>query len=204
MMEETVAECRRILKPKGSAIFILQPNAERMGKMRLWLWRFAVWAGENWNLVEDVYWWNPSALPSRGTEREFGLMRPSVKWCLWLGPPDCYRNQDGVLWTPSDALAAKRREDMVRRIGPSGGTCRGSTITKSADERGGTTPFNLIPISPTNHGAEHHPASTPYDVAAWWCRYLLPPNGVLLDPFCGSGTMLQAGLDYGASKVIGI
>ena len=49
-----------------------------------------------------------------------------------------------------------------------------------------------------------HPATTPYDLAAWWCRYLLPPGGVLVDAFCGSGTMLQAGLDCGASKVIGI
>jgi DNA modification methylase len=93
---------------------------------------------------------------------------------------------------------------MVRRIGPSGGTCRNSTITKSADERGGTTPFNLIPISPASHGAEPHPAATPYDVAAWWCKYILPPDGILLDPFCGSGTMLVAGLDHEASKVIGI
>ena len=53
-------------------------------------------------------------------------------------------------------------------------------------------------------GAEHHPAATPYDVAAWWCRYILPLGGVLLDPFCGSGTMLAAGLEHGASKVIGI
>ena len=206
MMEETVVECRRVLKPNGSALFILQPNAEKMGKMRLWLWRFVVWAGENWNLVEDVYWWNPSAIPSRGAKREVGLMRPSVKWCVWLGEPDCYRRQDNVLWTPSDSLAAKRREDMVRRISPSGGTCRSNTMTAAADERGGTTPFNLIPISPTGQpgGAEHHPASTPYDVAAWWCRYILPPGGVLLDPFCGSGTMLVAGLDHGASKVIGI
>jgi DNA modification methylase len=41
-------------------------------------------------------------------------------------------------------------------------------------------------------------------VASWWCRYLLPTGGVLLDPFCGSGTMLMAGLDHGASRVIGI
>jgi site-specific DNA-methyltransferase (adenine-specific) len=44
----------------------------------------------------------------------------------------------------------------------------------------------------------------PYDLAAWWCRYVLPPGGVLLDPFCGSGTMLLAGLDHGASRVIGM
>jgi DNA modification methylase len=41
-------------------------------------------------------------------------------------------------------------------------------------------------------------------VAAWWCRYILPADGVLLDPFGGSGAMLQACLDYGASGVIGI
>jgi DNA modification methylase len=95
---------------------------------------------------------------------------------------------------------------MVRRIGPSGGTCRNNTITAAADERGGTTPFNLIPISPASqpNGAEHHPAATPYDVAAWWCKYILPAGGVLLDPFVGSGTILAAGLDCGASKVIGI
>jgi site-specific DNA-methyltransferase (adenine-specific) len=45
---------------------------------------------------------------------------------------------------------------------------------------------------------------TPYGLAAWWCKYTLPPGGVLLDPFCGSGTMLLAGLDHGASRVIGI
>jgi site-specific DNA-methyltransferase (adenine-specific) len=55
--------------------------------------------------------------------------------------------------------------------------------------------------SVTNNG---HPAQTPYDVAAWWTKYLLPQDGVLLDCFAGSGTMLAAGLDFGASKVIGI
>src|SRR5262245_52762271 len=49
-----------------------------------------------------------------------------------------------------------------------------------------------------------HPATTPYDVAAWWVKYLLPQNSVLLDCFCGSATMLAAALDFGASRVIGI
>jgi DNA modification methylase len=49
-----------------------------------------------------------------------------------------------------------------------------------------------------------HPATTPYAIAGWWCKYLLPLGGVLLDPFVGSGTTLAAGLDIGASKVIGI
>lgn len=61
-----------------------------------------------------------------------------------------------------------------------------------------------IPKGGGSPGANGHPAVTPIAVADWWCRYLLPPGGALLDPFCGSGTMLLAGLNNGASKVIGI
>jgi DNA modification methylase len=206
LMQDVVTECRRVLKPKGSAVFILQPNYEKIGTMRLWLWEFVAWAGKEWNLVQDCYWWAIDAMPLAGTNRKHGLMRQSIKMCCWFGSPDCYRNQDAVLWTSSKANLARSRTDMALRTGPSGRTYRNSTIAKAADERGGTTPFNLLPI-PTGGqpgGAEHHPAATPYDVAAWWCRYILPPGGTLLDPFVGSGTMLAAGLDHGAGKVIGI
>jgi len=95
---------------------------------------------------------------------------------------------------------------MALRTGPSGRTFRNGTVVQAAEERGGTTPYNLLPVPTGGNpgGAEHHPAATPYDVAAWWCKYILPTKGVLLDPFVGSGTMLAAGLDHGASKVIGI
>jgi DNA modification methylase len=64
----------------------------------------------------------------------------------------------------------------------------------------------LLPVAAGGGAAANnsHPASTPFEVAAWWVKYLLPNKGVLLDCFAGSGTMLLAGLDYGASRVIGI
>jgi hypothetical protein len=206
LMRTVVAECRRVLKPKGSAVFIIHPNFEKFGRMRVWPWEFVAWAGREWNLVQDAYWWSIDAMSLAGTDRRVGLMRSSVKMCVWLGPPDCYRNQDRVLWTPSQASSARNRADYALRSGPSGRTFRPATISGAADERGGTTPFNLLPASTGGQpgGTEGHPAPTPYDVAAWWCRYILPTNGVLLDPFVGSGTMLMAGLDEGASKVIGI
>jgi site-specific DNA-methyltransferase (adenine-specific) len=79
-------------------------------------------------------------------------------------------------------------------------------MLRTAILRGGSTPFNVlsIPKGGGSPGANGHPAVTPIVVADWWCRYLLPPGGVLLDPFCGSGTMLESGLNNGASKVIGI
>ena len=40
LMAVVVAESKRVLKPKGSAVFILQPNFDKIGKMQLWLWNF--------------------------------------------------------------------------------------------------------------------------------------------------------------------
>ena len=82
--------------------------------------RTVSWAGREWNLVQDAWWWAVDQLPLGGIKRDQGLMRPSVKMCVWLGPPDCHRNQDAVLWTPSDELSARHRSDIALRTGPSG------------------------------------------------------------------------------------
>jgi DNA modification methylase len=93
----------------------------------------------------------------------------------------------------------------VRR-GPSGRTYNHGEMTETVEARGGSTPFNLLPVATGGTSADKnsHQSKTPYDVVAWWVKYLLPPGGVLLDSFAGSGTMLVAGLDFGASQVIGI
>lgn len=206
LMRAIVTEGRRLLKPTGSMVVILQPNFEKVGKMRLWLWEFVIWAGREWNLVQDAYWWSYDALPLSGTKRHQGLLRSSVKMCVWLGASNCYRNQENVLWLPSDVNFAESRENRAVRRGPSGRTYNHGEMTEIVEGRGGSTPFNLLPVATgcTSADKNSHPSKTPYDVAAWWVKYLLPPSGVLLDCFAGSGTMLAAGLDFGASKVIGI
>jgi DNA modification methylase len=206
LMQAVVKQCRRVVKPKGSAVFILQPNSKRLGQMRLWLWEFLIWAAKEWNLVQDVHWWAVNAMPVSGNNRKIGLLRPSVKFCVWLGSPDCVRFQDRVLWTPSDGALAQRRSDNALRSPPSEMTTRRDRMVAAIDERGGSTPFNLLPLAAGGESTDagDHPTSTPYRVVDWWCRYLLPSGGVLLDPFVGSGTTLVAGLDNGASKVIGI
>jgi DNA modification methylase len=206
LMRVVVAEGQRVLKPTGSLVAVLQPNFEKVGKMRLWPWEFVAWAGQEWNLVQDVYWWSIDAMPLSGTNRKQGLLRQSVKMCVWFGSANCYRNQENVLWLPSDDIFADRKSESALRTSRSGKHYRNGQIAEGAEARGGSTPFNLIPVAAGGSATpdNNHPAATPYDVAAWWVKYLLPTQGVLLDCFAGSGTMLAAGLDFGASRVIGI
>jgi len=209
LMQNVVRECRRVLKPTGSAVFILQPNSARVGSMRLWLWRFLVWAGETWNVVQDAYWWNYTAPPTVHTHRDIGLMRPSIKACIWLGPADCYRNQGAVLWEESHRSAAERsgqraQYNGLRRV-PSGYTNRIKRILDTSEERGGTTPFNIIPIANNDNrasaGAMGHGAGTPFALCDWWVRYLCPPGGTVCDPFAGTATVGEAAIKRGCGFI---
>lgn len=200
----------RVLKPRGSAVFIIQPNSERIGRMRAWAFRFMAWCADDLvretggriGMVQDAYWWNITAAPTAHCAREYGLMRPSLKPSVWVGPENCYRSQEEVLWTESQSNAALRtsaRTGIENR--PSGQRFDTARVSSAASERGGVTPFNVLPMANTNStesaGASDHGAGTPYDLAAWWVRYLCPRGGVVVDPCGGSMTMGLAAVRQG-------
>lgn len=207
MMQEAVPHLRRVLRPRGSCVLVIQPNSEGIGNMRPWAWDFVSWAIKEWNLVEDVYWWNHAALPG-GHVIQGKLLRPSVKWCVWLGPADCYRNQAAVLWAESDSNKAKRLAARFtgRHSGPSG---QGYDIRRATAAAGinfgGVTPFNLLPFANTNSsnsaGAHGHGAGTPDHLCNWWLRYACPRGGVVLDAFSGTATVGVSAIKSGRSYI---
>jgi hypothetical protein len=203
LMDVIVPECRRVLRPTGSAVFILQPNSEKVGRMRVWLLRFILKWAEEWGWVQDVYWWNHTAPPM--TKNDPNLLRCSMKACVWLGLPDCYRDASRVLWTESDAnksrrLSAKLGNDLEFRHGGKT-TFRENSARTACVERGGVTPFNVLPVNGGgNEDGGGHSARTPLPLCDWWTRYIVPPGGTVLDPFMGSGTTgvaaVKRGCDY--------
>jgi len=208
LMDGVIEQVRRVLKPSGSAVFVIQPNSERVGRMRPWVFEFmAKWARQ-WNMVQDAWWWNPCTPPTVHCQRKRGLMRPSMKACVWLGASDCYRNQDAVLAEPSEAAKADKRyerHELTLKYGPSGLSMRNARALSAFRERGGVTPFNVVvrsnTDSATSSGASGHGAGTPLPLASWWTRYICPEGGTILDPFCGAGTMGVAAVSSGRDFV---
>lgn len=195
MYEHIIPHVKRVLKPSGSAVFILQPNMEKVGVMRSWLWEIMVFITRTWNLIQDVYWWNITTIPNVYVRRDIGLLRSSVKYCVWCGPSNCYRNQSAVLWSESFSQTQFRTENRaknVREDRPSGNSINKLRTIQISEERGGVTPYNLLPIansdSVSSGGAYGHPAATPLLLMDWWVRYITRPNDLVLDPFMGSGT----------------
>jgi hypothetical protein len=204
MMDAIVEESRRVLKPRGSIAMVLQPNSERVGRMRSWLWRFMADWYDQWNCPQDMWQWNPAAAPTVHCRRENGLTRPSVKAVVWLGSEDCYRAQDEVLWGQSERTKQASRTERALERRPSGQSIRLDRMLATADDRGGATPYNLLPVANTSSNGDASDGDggrTPYDLAAWWVRYICPPGGVIGEPFAGSGTMLRAALKQGRRAV---
>lgn len=207
LMRAVVAETRRVLKPTGSAVFVLQANQEHVGRTRPWLWEFMAWIARDWNMVQDVWWWNPAAMPTIHSRGDVGLMRPSVKACVWAGPPDCYRNQSAVMWGPAEAAVADKRTSRALEYSPSSSHVRHGRIKARAQAGEPVVPFNLIPVGNTDSanggGALGHGAATPDTLCWWWVSYLTKPGDLVLDPFCGSGTIPRVA-DRLGRNVIGI
>lgn len=205
-MRAVLQECHRILKPHGSLVVVLQTNNERAGRRRMWPWEFVCWSAgmrPDWGLIQDVYAFVPNPLPKGGVSQ--GLLRDAIKWCVWLGPADCYRNQDAILLEASKCMQDQDRTDDQQPKYDGAVAVRRKAFEQALRERGGVTPINAlyVPVG-TPVDRHEHPTVTPFRLAEWWCNYLLPNVGVLLDPFCGSGTTLLAGINSSASHVIGI
>jgi hypothetical protein len=205
LMHAMVPQVRRVLKPKGSAVFVLQPNSERVGCMRTWLWDFLAWVGREWGVVQDAYWWNTCAL-ARGGVNNAGLLRGSLKTCVWVGVEDCYRDQDAVLDREAKPWQRRAENKVDRAIPcPSGGTVNRKNCLEAVRRRGGSTPFNVLPMGNGHKsqmgGCHGHGAATPLNLCDWWVRYICPPGGAVLDPFVGSGTTGVAALRRGCTFV---
>ena len=82
---------------------------------------------------------------------------------------------------------------------------RRGRVASAVLERGGTTPFNLIPLSNANSttsgGANGHGAATPAELMEWWIKYITQPNQIVLDPFMGSGTTALVARAHGRNYI---
>lgn len=57
---------------------------------------------------------------------------------------------------------------------------------------------------PTPMGHNHHPTVKPTALMTWLCQLVTPPGGVVLDPFCGSGSTGRGAIAAGAGRFVGI
>lgn len=194
MMDAVAEQARRILRPSGSALFVIQPTSQESGLIRPAVFEFISFWADTWGMVQDLYWWNCCMLPT-GNSTQRGLCRPSIKPLAWFGSPDCYRNQKAILWEESDANRAQRNSKRCQHgaeadmaAPPSGHKRDRARTAGAALKNGGVTPFNLWPI-PHVRNESGHESETPLVLCEKVIGYLSKPGDIIVDPFCGRGNI---------------
>ena len=78
---------------------------------------------------------------------------------------------------------------------------RYKTFIQPANEGGASRFFYCAKASKKERGDSKHPTVKPLKLMRYLVRLITPPNGIVLDPFTGSGTTLEASLLEGFSFV---
>ena len=125
------------------------------------------------------------------------------------------KSQGRRVATPKIGFGMKAQPEVETGYGDSGGASRFFYTAKASrsERNDGCDAIEARPQDPTrdvdapggnnprNRGAaarvNSHPTVKPVALMRWLVRMVTPPGGVVLDPFCGSGTTLVAAIEEG-------
>jgi site-specific DNA-methyltransferase (cytosine-N4-specific) len=191
------AECIRVLKPSGSIFMNLGDRYVKKG-LRGLPWRYAIGCIDDLGLIlrAEVIWSKPNGLPESVTDR---VRRSHEQWFHFTLEPRYFSATDEIR-EPYDPHSIARAEHPFN-----GNAFRGrhldEAISGGHDGGDGWQPSALGKVPGSVWSIPSEPLRVPDDLdvdhfAAFpqeWPRRLIlgwcPADGVVLDPFAGTGTV---------------
>lgn len=176
-------EVKRILKPDGSVIINIRPHING-GQISDYVLRTRLkLREEGWKECEELIWIKPDA-PPLGS-----IKRPRRSWesLLWFGKTGkvyCDPKANGV---ESSRIGLQGKKGVGEYINGTNEHVKG--VARCRD-------YVSIAVSNVDRSEYNtHPAQYPTKLAEWIINMLSRENGVILDPFIGSGTTAVAAVN---------
>jgi site-specific DNA-methyltransferase (adenine-specific) len=168
--------CIKSLKPAGSIAIVIRPHISK-GQISDYILKTRLAIREcGWKECEELIWIKTNS-PPLGS-----LKRPRRSWesILWFSrttDPFCEPKANG---TPSDRIGLESKKGIGEY--KSGASAAKTGIARCRD-------YVEVGTSGVDRAeGNKHPAQYPPKLAEWIIRLLTPENGLVLDPFVGSGT----------------
>ena len=197
--EDFGAEFLRVLKPSGSLVVDIG-GAWNQGQPTRSLYHFELLImlcrKLGFHLAQEVFWWNPSKLPSPAewvTVRRIRV-KDAVNCVWWLSKSPWPKASNRRVLVPySDSMKTLLKNGYSARKRPSG---HDISSNFSNDNQAAISP-NLLAIPNTEsnsryqryckeHGLVQHPARFTSELPEFFLRMLSDPGDLVLDPFAGS------------------
>lgn len=148
-----------------------------------------------WRWIETYIWGKPNAIPGRFGPRTKDSFEYVFHFAKGTQP---YFNLDAVRvpYKSDEAEIARREKDTNGRRATEAGFGRDRSKTY---RHGGADPGNIINVSQTYNQFKGvaHTAAMPEGLAEFFIKALCPPDGLVVDPFAGSGTTVTVARRHG-------
>lgn len=192
-------EFYRILKPNGSLVIDIGGAWNKgLPTRSLYHYKLLIMLCEefNFHLAQDLFWWNPSKLPTPAewvTVRRIRL-KDSINTVWWLSPsPFPKASNKRVLLPYSDSMKTLLKSGYQAKKRPSGH----DISTKFSNNNGAAISPNILAVPNTesnshylryckDKGISPHPARFPSELPEFFIRMLTDVNDHVIDPFGGS------------------
>jgi len=184
------AEMVRVVKPSGSIFVNLGDKYVKKGLLGL-PWRYAIGCTDDLGLIlrAEIVWSKPNGLPENVTDR---VRRSHEQWFHFTLEPRYFSAIDEI----REAYTSPPAKAQKSKAAESGATLN-PTLNPTHDLE--HNPLGKLPGSvwsipseplrvPDHLGVDHFaafPQEWPRRLILGWC----PPDGVVLDPFAGTGTV---------------
>lgn len=186
---------KRVLKPSGSFVLNIKEKALNGERHTYVLELILALRKQGWLWTEEYIWHKKNCYPGKWPNR----FRDAWERCLHFTLQRKFKmNQEAVMvpmgeWTQT-RLKSLGKNDVVRY-----NSQVGNAFAKNIANWQGRTlayPTNVLHLA-TECGNKRHSAAFPLALPEWFIKLFTDPGDIVLDPFVGSGTTLEAATGCG-------
>ncbi len=188
------------LKPEGSLVINIKDKVVD-GVRHRYVWHTIEKLCERgWYAIEDYLWHKPNPMPGRWPSR----LRDGWDYCFHLAKSKRpYFNPDEVRKPIGDwakTRLAKLGKNDLSRHNSANNSGFGRDLSKWSDKET-VLPSNVLTVGLVGKN-KGHPAVFPIELPSFFIKLLCPANGLVIDPFGGSGTTGVAALRAGRECIL--
>ena len=185
----------RVLKPTGTFILNIKERVSNGERHTYVLHLIEALRSQGWLWTEEFIWHKKNSYPGKWPNR----FRDSWERLLQFNKNKrFYMDQESVM-VPIGDWAKSRLNNLsetdLQRDNSKVGSGFGKNISNWL-EREYVYPSNVIHMA-TECGNKGHSAAFPIDLPKWFIKLFTESNGLVLDPFLGSGTTALAAIELG-------
>lgn len=190
----------QVLKDSGSLVINIKDKVIN-GKRNHFVWEMILMLEKKgWLCVDDYIWHKTNPMPGFWPTR----LRDGWEYCFHLAKQKKpFINQEAVKLPIGDWNKVRLKNPSVKdlkRNNSSNESGLGRDLSKWIGKKS-VLPSNVLSFALVGKN-KNHPAVFPIQLPEFFIKLLCPENGIVLDPFAGSGTTGVAAINQGRNSIL--